>query len=69
MILRSVNLTRIIAPNGELITILPITNKIDNNTKEIFAFDENKQVSFTINELRQRAEAGDPSAQCAMGDR
>ena len=64
----SSNLTRIVAPNGEIITILPITIRIDRVTKEMFAFDENKRIEYSINEIRQMADSGDPSAQCAMGD-
>ena len=62
------NITRIIGPNGEIITILPISIKVDRRTGRFFARDENSGREYSIPELERLADTGDPSAQCAMGD-
>ena len=62
------NITRMVTPNGEIITILPITIKIDRSTGNYFAFDENSGREYSIAELMRMANDGNPSAQCAMGN-
>ena len=62
------NLTRMIGPNGEIITILPLTINRDRNTGSFYAYDGNSGRRFSMPELEQMANEGDPSAQCAMGD-
>ena len=64
----SSNITRIIGPNGEIITILPISIKIMRQSGRYYAIDENCGQEYSIPELEQLANTGDPSAQCAMGD-
>ena len=64
----SSKLTRIVGPNGEIITILPITIKVDRYANRFYAKDENSGRDYSISELEQLANSGDPSAQCAMGD-
>ena len=61
-------MTRIVGPNGEIITILPITIKVDRHTGRFYAKDENSGREYSIAELEQMANTGDPSALCAMGD-
>ena len=66
--MNSSNITRTVGPNGEIITILPISIKVDRQTSRFFARDENSGREYSIPELERMANAGDPSAQCAMGD-
>jgi len=62
------NLTRMVGPNGEIITILPIEIRFDRNSGAYSACDGNSGRCYSISELEQLANTGDPSAQCAMGD-
>ena len=61
-------ITRTIGPNGEIITVLPITIKVDRSTNSYYAQEESTGRRIPIAELLQMANDGDPSAQCAMGD-
>jgi len=62
------SITRMVGSNGEIITILPISIKVDRHSSKFYAYDESSRLEYSIPELEQLANTGDPSAQCAMGD-
>ena len=58
------NLTRMIGPNGKIITILPLTINRDRSTGNFYAYNGNSGRKYSIPELERQANEGDPSAQC-----
>ena len=61
-------ITVTISESGEIIRIFPIVMKIDRHSGKLFGYDENSGREYSIAELEQIANTGDPAAQCAMGD-